>query len=117
MINKIIFIMFILSLWVMYSCKESHTKANYMPLVTELHQIECEQVKKSGLNFTVNDTNIYTFRGIAFDRIMTKDPNAKLIAHYEDLYQKLAAMEYFMDDEEKSEYRNDVKKEYLIPCK
>ena len=48
---------------------------------------------------------------------MTKDPNAKLIAHYEDLYQKLAAMEYFMDEDEKSDYRNDVKKEYLIPCK
>ncbi len=117
MINKITFILFVLLLCVIYSCKEPHTKANYMPLVTELHQIECEQVKKAGLNFTVNDTNIYTFRGIAFDRIMTKDPNAKLIAHYEDLYQKLAAMEYFMDEDEKSDYRNDVKKEYLIPCK
>ncbi len=88
-----------------------------MPLVKELHQIECEQVKSSGMNFTVNDTNIYTFRGIAFDRIMTKDPNARLIAHYEDLYQKLAAMEYFMEENEKVEYRNDVKTEYLIPCK
>ena len=88
-----------------------------MPLLTELHKIECDELKKGGINFTINDTNIYTFRGIAFDRIMTKDPNAKLIAYYEDLNQKLAAMEYFMDDNEKFEYRNDVKNEYLIPCK
>lgn len=115
--KKTVFSILLISLMLFQSCKEPHTKVNYMPLVKELHQIECEQVKSSGINFTVNDTNIYTFRGIAFDRIMTKDPNAKLIAHYEDLYQELAAMEYFMEENEKIEYRNDVKNEYLIPCK
>ena len=88
-----------------------------MPLIEELHKIECDQVKKTGISFTVNDTNIYTFRGIAFDRIMTKDINAPLIARYEELYQKLASMEYEMDDTEKLEYREDVKKEYLKNCK
>lgn len=99
------------------SCEKPHSKKNYLPLVEELHKIECEQVKGSGINFTVNDTNIYTFRGIAFDRIMTKKPNAVLIAQYEDLYQKLAVMEYTMDDNEKLTYREDVKTEYLKPCR
>lgn len=88
-----------------------------MPLVEELHKIECEQVSKAGIVFIINDTNIYTFRGIAFDRIMTKNPNAALIAHYEELYQKLAAMEFEMDDKEKSVYREDLKNEYLKQCK
>jgi len=110
-------ILILVSLIICNSCKEPHTKKNYMPLLTELHKIECDQLKKGGINFIISDTSIYTFRTIAFDRIMTKDPDAKLIAHYEDLNQKLAAMEYFMDESEKLEYRKDLKIEYLIPCK
>ncbi len=113
---KIYFILIISAIIILYSCSKPHSKQNYMPLIEELHKIECDQVKKAGINFTVNDTNIYTFRGIAFDRIMTKDINAPLIAKYEELYQKLAAMEYEMDDAEKLEYREDVKNEYLKNC-
>jgi hypothetical protein len=101
---------------VLIGCKEAHQKEDYVPLVKALHQIECEELKKWGVQFIVNDTNIYTFRGIAFDKIMTKEPDAKRIAYYEDLNQKLAAMEYFMDDEEKMVYREDLRKEYLNPC-
>jgi hypothetical protein len=107
----VVFIMVYLS-----GCKEAHQKEDYLPLVKALHKIECDQLNKWGIKFTVSDTNIYTFRGIAFDKIMTKDPDAKLIAYYEDLNQKLAAMEYFMDDDEKLKYREDFRKEYLIPC-
>lgn len=89
---------------------------DYTPLVKALHQIECEELNKWGVEFSVNDTNIYTFRGIAFDKIMTKEPDAKRIAYYEDLNQKLAAMEYFMDDDEKMVYRDYFRKEYLKPC-
>jgi hypothetical protein len=113
---KYYFIIIISAILVLYSCGKPHSKQNYMPLIEELHKIECEQVKKAGISFTVNDTNIYTFRGIAFDRIMTKDINAPLIARYEELYQKLAAMEYEMDDTEKLAYREEVKKEYLKTC-
>lgn len=98
------------------SCKTSHQKEDYMPLLNELRRIECSQLKKSGISFTVNDTNIYTFRGIAFDKIMTYKPDAILIAKYEDLSQKLAAIEFEMDSEEKTEYRENFKKEYLKPC-
>lgn len=113
---KYYFTFIITSVLILYSCSKPHSKANYFPLLEELHKIECDQVKKSGINFTVNDTNIYTFRGIAFDRIMTKDINPPLIAKYEDLSQKLAAMEYEMDDTEKLEYREDIKNEYLKTC-
>lgn len=99
------------------SCERPHSKMNYMPLVEELHKIECEQMKSAGAVFTVSDTNIYTFRGAAFDRIMTKNPNAVLIAHYEDLNQKLAAMEFEMDEKERSGYREDFKNVYLRQCK
>ena len=98
------------------SCKISHQKEDYMPLLNELHKIECDQLKKSGISFNVNDTNIYTFRGIAFDKIMTYKPDAVLIAKYEDLNQKLAAIEFEMDPAEKNEYRENIKKEYLKPC-
>jgi hypothetical protein len=106
-----------LSMFIFVSCERPHSKSEYIPLVEELHKLECQQVIKAGINFTVNDTNIYTFRGIAFDRIMTKNPDAALIAHYEELYQKLAAMEFNMDDNEKLKYREDLKNEYLKPCK
>jgi len=68
------------------------------------------------MDFIVSDTSIYTFRSIAFDLIMTKQPDAKLIAHYEDLCQKLAAMEFEMDDSEKLTYKNDHTSEYLKKC-
>lgn len=99
-----------------YSCSKTNSGAEYMPLVEELHKIECEQIKKSGINFVINDTNIYTFREIAFETIMTKDVNAAKIAKYEELYQKLAAMEYFMEDSEKIQYYSDVRNVYLKQC-
>jgi hypothetical protein len=98
-------------------CKESHQRENYLPVLKALHSVECEELKKWGIEFTVSDTSIYTFRGIAFDKIMTKNPDAKRIAYYEDLSQKLAAMEYFMDDEEKLVYKEDFRKEYITPCR
>lgn len=99
------------------ACQKPHSKFDYIPLVEELYSIECGQVKDSGINFVINDTNIYTFRGLAFDRIMTKKINPLLIAHYEELYQKLAAMEYNMDESEKISYREDIKEIYKRNCR
>lgn len=87
-----------------------------MPLVSELHMLECKQLEKHGINFQIQDTSVYAFRSLAFDVIMTKKPEAKLIAHYEELCQKLAAMEFEMDDMEKIKYKNDFNKEYLNQC-
>lgn len=110
--------MFIFLLLIFVSaCKESHQRDDYLPVLIALHRVECEELKKWGIEFTVSDTSIYTFRGIAFDKIMTKDPDAKLIAYYEDLNQKLAAMEYFMDESEKLKYKEDFRNEYIIPCR
>jgi hypothetical protein len=101
---------------ILYNCSRPHSQAEYMPLVTELHLLECRQLEKHGIKLQVQDTSVYTFRSVAFDVIMTKKPEARLIAHYEDLCQKLAALEYNMDDREKLIYRDDFNKEYLKPC-
>lgn len=114
--KSILLIVLLSAMTVIDSCKKPHQKENYMPLVIELHKIECDHLKKSGILFSVNDTNIYTFRGIAFDKIMTQKPDAALIAHYEDLNQKLAAMEFEMDEQEKAEYKENFKSEYLKKC-
>ena len=99
-----------------YTCTKPHARTEYMPLVEELHKLECKQLEKHGVKFEMNDTSVYAFRSVAFDVIMTKKPEAMLIAHYEDLCQKLAAMEFEMDDIEKITYKNDFNKEYMNPC-
>ena len=98
-------------------CSKQHNKADYLPLVNEMHKIECEQLSGAGENTLINDTSIYSFRSKAFDRIMTKKPDAKLIAHWEELNQKLAAMEYFMDEFEKKQYKDDFRSVYMEQCK
>lgn len=115
--KKILIFAAVIILLLVYSCNRTESNPEYLPLVEELHKIECEQVKNSGREFIINDTNIYTFRGIAFETIMTKDINAVKIAKYEELYQKLAAMEYFMNDSEKKQYRSDVIAVYLRQCR
>ncbi len=115
--KKFLILSLMFGLIILISCERPHSKTNYMPLIEELHKIECDQIRRAGIEFIVNDTNIYTFRGVAFDRIMTKDPNAVLIARYEELYQKLAAMEFEMDRKEKTVYHEDLKNEYLKQCK
>src|SRR5512139_673984 len=95
------------------SCQEkNYQKEDYLPLIKELHKIECEKLKTEGISFTINDTNIYSFRSIAFDKILTKNPDARLIAHYEDLNQKLASIEYWLDENQKAVYQEDFKEVY-----
>jgi hypothetical protein len=99
-----------------YTCNRQHNKADYLPLIKELHEIECEQLIKAGVSTFISDTTIYAFRSRAFDKIMTNKPDAKLIAHYEELNQKLASMEYYMDGFEKKIYQNDFAEIYLKKC-
>lgn len=98
------------------NCAQPHKQKDYIPIIKEIHKIECNQLVKHKINFTVRDTSVYTFRSIAFDLMMTKQPDLKLIAHYEELCQKLAAMEYEMNDEEKEIYNKDYTAEYLKKC-
>jgi len=99
------------------SCQKSHQKDDYLPLIIELHSIECEKLKSEGITFVINDTNIYAFRSLAFDKILTSNPDARLIAYWEDINQKLASIEYWMDDDEKLQFREDFKQVYLNQCK
>jgi NADH:ubiquinone oxidoreductase subunit D len=85
-------------------------------MITEMHQIECDALRRSGVKFDVNETNIYAFRSIAFDKIMTK-PDGKLIAHWEDLNQQLAVIEYYLDESEKEIYQIEFREIYLRQCK
>jgi hypothetical protein len=112
-----------ITVFIFISCNEKNSKNNYsasehnyLMLIEELHKIECNKVKEAGIEFNINDTNIYTFRTIAFETIMTNKPDLKLIAYYEEINQKLASIEYFMNDEEKTKFKNDFISQYLKPC-
>ncbi|MBV6477325.1 MAG: hypothetical protein HGGPFJEG_00063 [Ignavibacteria bacterium] len=86
-----------------------------MPLLIEMHKIECDALKKSNVQFVVNDSNVYAFRTIAFDKIITK-PDGKLIAYWEDLNHKLAVIEYYMDEDDKKNYKKNFIEVYKQQC-
>lgn len=98
------------------SCNSDHDNSQYLHLITEMHMIECNALKNAGVTFAVNTGNIYEFRSIAFDRIMTR-PDAKLIAHWEDLNHELAVIEHYLDDKGKMNFSADFANVYLKPCK
>jgi hypothetical protein len=114
--NSGFLIIFILSCFSFGACQTEHNKTDYLPLIKELHQIECEQLRKAGINISIHDTAVYSFRSMAFDKIMTNKPDPKLIAHWEELNQKLAAMEYYMDMFEKKKYHEEFNYIYLEQC-
>jgi hypothetical protein len=117
MMKSILFLSVFMSFLTIWSgCGSKDYKTEYMPLVKELHEIECRQLSGGGISAYINDTSVYAFRSKAFDLIMTKKPDAKLIAHYEELNQRLAALEYFMDPVEKKIYQDDFKEVYLKQC-
>ena len=98
------------------SCNSDSDNSQYLHLITEMHMIECNALKNAGVTFAVNAGNIYEFRSIAFDRIMTR-PDAKLIAHWEDLNHELAVIEHYLDEKGKVNFRADFANVYLKPCK
>ncbi len=97
------------------SCSLEYQDSSYISLIKEMHKIECDALKKSGVTFQVNSSNIYGFRSIAFDKIMTK-PDAKLIAHWEDLNHQLAVIEHYMDEGDKKDFQNNFTEVYLATC-
>lgn len=97
------------------SCKSDSDNSQYLHLITEMHTIECNALKSAGVTFSVNAGNIYEFRSIAFDRIMTR-PDAKLIAHWEDLNHELAVIEHYLDEKDKVNFSADFTNVYLKPC-
>ncbi|MBK6876089.1 MAG: hypothetical protein IPG99_06420 [Ignavibacteria bacterium] len=46
---------------------------------------------------------------------MTK-PDAKLIAHWEDLNHQLAVIEHYMDEGDKKDFQNNFTEVYLATC-
>lgn len=98
------------------SCRSDGGNSDYLHLITEMHKIECNALSDAGVTYTVNSENIYEFRSIAFDKIMTR-PDAKLIAHWEELNHELAVIEHYLDDNGKDKFSSDFRDVYLKPCK
>jgi hypothetical protein len=82
-------------------------------LVREVFQIECDHMRHSGKMITGRST--YDFRAEAFQEIL-KNPDRKLLQHYETLYQQIADAEYHMTDAEKASYQKEVDALYAGGC-
>lgn len=88
-------------------------KMDYIKMLEELHEIECSHLQKEKIS--LNDTSVYSIRSIAFQAVM-KNKDRKVLARYEDLYQKLADIKHAMGDEQKIQYEIETKKIYQTPC-
>ncbi|HRH66651.1 MAG TPA: hypothetical protein PLU53_10175 [Bacteroidia bacterium] len=93
---------------------QSFTKENYLPVLTELHQIECtySEIHQS----FQGDSALYAFRASAFHKLIM-DPDRRILAHYEDLCQKVATIEYTIEGTEKDEYMTEKRRVYEAGCK
>lgn len=88
-------------------------KTKYLPLIAEVHDIECEHLKKARVDLQPGST--YDIQATAFQEIM-KDPDRKMLARYEWLSQQLADIHHQMNDEEKQEYQKEVDLIYSKGC-
>jgi hypothetical protein len=105
-----------LALVMIVSCKGDSARSDYLPLIIELHNIECAQLNKHNVKYAVNTNNIYGFRSVAFDLLLTKNPDAPLIARYEVLCNKLADYERYLEEDDKEEYMKEYNKIYTSDC-
>lgn len=88
-------------------------KSYYIPLLTELHSIECSF---AGINQPFKgDSALYAFRAAAFHKLIL-EPDRRILARYEDLCQKIAAVEYAIEDGEKELYLQEKCKIYEKGC-
>lgn len=96
------------------SCSKNETEKKYLPVLQELHKIECDHINKTGIKQKFN--NAYEFRSAAFQEVL-KNTDRVLLAHYEDLYAELARQEFQMNEKEKKIFYNDIENEYKNECK
>lgn len=113
----------ILVLILFFACNSSEPKTETaaslgyqdasISLVKEVFQIECDHMKNSGKN--ISGLNTYDFRAEAFQQIL-KNPDRKLLQHYEVLYQQIADAEFHMTTAEKTNYQKAVDALYAAGC-
>lgn len=107
---------FILAAAILFACESKSVKNDYLPLIIELHSIECSQLNKHNVQYAVNEKNIYGFKSVAFDLMFTKSPDARLIARYEEISNKLADYERYLEEDDKDEYIEEYNKIYTSEC-
>ena len=92
----------------------SYTRETYLPVLNELHQIECDY---SDIHQTFQgDSALYAFRASAFHKLIM-EPDRRILSRYEDLCQKVATIEYQITGEEKDFYFKDKIRLYEGGCK
>jgi hypothetical protein len=85
----------------------------YEKLVRELHELECEHLRKQ--NQIVEDTGVYAYRAAAFHAVL-KDTDRNALVRYEELHQALARIEYGMSGKEHIQYCDFLNKVYAEGC-
>lgn len=92
----------------------AYNKETYLPVLTELHQIECDY---SEIHQAYSgDSALYAFRASAFHKLIM-EPDRRILARYEDLCQKIASIEYQIAGNEKDEYLKEKSRVYEAGCK
>jgi hypothetical protein len=86
----------------------------YIPLLEEVHNIECFHLKNAGIQYN-NETDVYEFRALAFQQVI-KAKDKRVLARYEDIYQKLADIEHMMNDDQKAKYLAETERVYKDKC-
>ena len=82
-------------------------------IVEELHRIECSQLAtRSGAQ---KFSGVYEFRAEAFHQVLA-NPDRRLLAHYEWLFQRLAQIEFDISPEGKSRHNEMVEDIYRRGC-
>lgn len=85
----------------------------YEKLVRELHDLECEHIRKQ--NQIVEDTGVYAYRAAAFHAVLN-DTDKYALVRYEELHQALARIEYGMSGKEHIQYCDFLNKVYAEGC-
>jgi uncharacterized lipoprotein YehR (DUF1307 family) len=94
--------------------ENSLKNTDYIKMLEEIHDIECTHLQKEDI--LLNDTSVYSIRSVAFQAVM-KNKDRKVLARYEDLYQKLADIEHAMNADQKNKYRLETEEIYKKKCK
>lgn len=87
---------------------------DYVPLLQDLHAIECKHLVEAGKSTRYPDA--YAFRSAAFQEIL-RDLDRTVLAEYESYYQQLADLEFRMSESEKQAYYKATEDLYKGECR
>ena len=91
----------------------SPSNKKYLALLNEVHAIECDHLKKAGITLPGADT--YKIKSAAFQEIL-KDPDRKILVHYENIHMELAEIQHKMSANEQQQFQREADEIYSKGC-